>query len=278
MTAERIPIGTFSRVTRLSQRALRLYDERGLLVPAEKDLCTGYRSYTFDQIGRGVTIGHLVALGFGLAEVGALLDARAAGDRETVRRLFATRRAAVRAELGRLAAIEAALARGEADQEVFTMSISEPVIKELPAMRVLSRRDTGTYGETITRLIGEICATLAPRNGREPAFRVAGPIMTLYHEPECREQEAEMEVALSVAGRVEIDDPALELRTLPATRAVSALYTGPYPGISSAHETVFKAVQALGLECTGPPREVYLNDPGTTPEPELMTEVQYPVP
>jgi DNA-binding transcriptional MerR regulator len=35
MTAERIPIGTFSRVTRLSQRALRLYDERGLLVPAD---------------------------------------------------------------------------------------------------------------------------------------------------------------------------------------------------------------------------------------------------
>jgi DNA-binding transcriptional MerR regulator len=50
MTAERIPIGTFSRVTRLSQRALRLYDERGLLVPALKDVCTGYRSYTVEQI------------------------------------------------------------------------------------------------------------------------------------------------------------------------------------------------------------------------------------
>lgn len=44
MTVERIPIGTFSRVTGLSQRALRLSDERGPLVPAEKDLCTGYRS------------------------------------------------------------------------------------------------------------------------------------------------------------------------------------------------------------------------------------------
>jgi effector-binding domain-containing protein/DNA-binding transcriptional MerR regulator len=277
MTVERIPIGTFSRVTRLSQRALRLYDERGLLVPAGKDVCTGYRSYTFDQIGRGVTIGHLVSLGFGLAEVGALLDARAAGDRETVRRLFAARRAAVRAELGRLVAIDAALARGGADQEVFTMSISEPVIKEVPAMRVLSRRGTGTYGETISRLIGEVCAALAPKNGREPGFSVAGPIMSLYHETECREQEADIEVALPVAGRVEVDDPALELRTLPATRVVSAVYTGPYQGVSSAHEAVFKAVQALGLECNGPPREVYLNDPGTVPEHELMTEVQYPV-
>ena len=114
MTVERIPIGTFTRVTRLSQRALRLYDERALLVPAGKDVCTGYRSYTVDQIGRGVIIGHLVSLGFGLAEVGTLLDARAAGDRETVRRLFAARREAV-GRARQLAAIDAALARGGAD-------------------------------------------------------------------------------------------------------------------------------------------------------------------
>ena len=69
MTAERIPIGPFCHVTRRSQRALRLYDERGLLAPAEKDVCTGYRTQTFDQIGRGVTIGHRVSLGFGLADV-----------------------------------------------------------------------------------------------------------------------------------------------------------------------------------------------------------------
>lgn len=264
MTEERIPIWTISRVIRLLQRALRLYNKQGLLVPAGKDLCTGCRSYTFDQISRGMTIGHRVSLGFGLAEVGALLDARGASDRERVRRLSA-RRPAVRTELGGLAAIEAALARGEADQEGFTMSISKLVISEIPAMRVLSRRDTGTYGETITRLVGEICATLAPGNGQEPAFRVAGPIMTLYHEPRCREQEAKIEVALPVAGRVEIDDPALELRTLHAIHVVSALCTRPYPEIWPAHEAVFKAMQTLGLECREPPREVYLNDPARPP-------------
>ncbi len=277
MTAERIPIGTFSRVTRLSQRALRLYDERGLLVPAGKDVCTGYRSYTFDQIGRGVTIGHLVSLGFGLAEVGALLDARAAGDRETIGRLFAARREAIGSEVRRLAAIDAALARGGADPEVFAMSITEPSVKEVPAQRVLSRRGTGTYGETIPRMIGEVCGALAPRNGRDPAFRAAGPIMTIYHDNEYREQDADLEVALPVAGRVEIEDPALEIRTLPATRVVSVLYTGPYEGISSAHEAVFGAVRALGLEWTGPAREIYLNDPNRVREEGLMTEVQYPV-
>jgi effector-binding domain-containing protein len=277
MTAERIPIGTFSRVTRLSQRALRLYDERGLLVPAVRDVCTGYRSYAADQIGRGVAIGHLVSLGFGLAEIGVLLDAREAGDRETIRRLFAERREAVGVESRRLAAIDAALARGGADPEIFAMSISEPVVKDVPAQRVLSRRDRGTYGETIPRMIGEVCAALAPRNGRAPAFSVAGPIMTIYHDNEYREQHADLEVALPVTGRVEIEDPALELRTLPATRVVSVIYTGPYQGVSSAHQAAFEAGTALGLEWTGPARELYLNDPATVPEAELMTEVQYPV-
>jgi effector-binding domain-containing protein len=277
MTAERIPIGTFSRVTRLTQRALRLYDERGLLVPAARDLCTGYRSYTAGQIGRGVTIGHLVSLGFGLAEVGGLLDARDRGDPETVRRLFEARRRAVGAELGRLAAIDAVLARGGADPEIFAMSISEPVIKEVPAMRVLSRRGAGTYGETIPRFIGEICGALAPGDGRAPAFAVAGPIMTIYHDSEYREQDADLEVALPVTGRVELDDPAIELRTIPATRVVSVVYTGPYPGVSSAHQAAFDGVRAFGLEWNGPPRELYLNDPGTVRAEELMTEVQYPV-
>lgn len=277
MPAERIPIGTFSRVTRLSQRALRLYDERGLLVPAARDVCTGYRSYTADQIGRGVVIGHLISLGFGLAEVAALLDARDAGDPETVRRLFAERREVVCAGLRRLAAIDAALARGGADPGVFAMSVSEPVIKEIPAMRVLSRRGMGTYGETISRLIGEVCGALAPRNGRKPSFSVAGPIMTIYHDNEYREQGADLEVALPVTGRVEVDNPGLELRTLPATRVVSVVYTGPYQGISSAHQAAFDGVRTLGLEWDGPARELYLNDPGAVSEEELMTEVQYPV-
>ncbi|ACL15679.1 GyrI-like domain-containing protein [Methanosphaerula palustris] len=41
MALNRIPIGTFSLITRLSQKALRLYDDRGLLVPESKDRITG---------------------------------------------------------------------------------------------------------------------------------------------------------------------------------------------------------------------------------------------
>ncbi|KAF5073245.1 GyrI-like small molecule binding domain protein [anaerobic digester metagenome] len=277
MPPEQIPIGTFSRVTRLTPRALRLYDERGLLVPAGKDLCTGYRHYTFDQIGRGVRIGHLVSLGFSLGEVQTLLEAQLTGDRETIRSLFQARRDAVGTEIRRLAAIDAALSHNGVALEVFCMSITEPIIKEVPALRVLSRRGTGPYGETITRLIGEVCSVFKPQATIPQSARVAGPIMAIYHDSEYRGEDAEIEVALPIVGRIEIEEDGPELVTLPATRAVSVIYTGPYPGISAAHEAAFKHVQAHRLTPNGPARELYLNDPNEIEENGLMTEVQYPV-
>jgi len=42
-------IGEFSKLTQVSIRMLRYYDETGLLKPAQIDQFTGYRSYSVDQ-------------------------------------------------------------------------------------------------------------------------------------------------------------------------------------------------------------------------------------
>ena len=45
-------IGEFSKLTQVSVRMLRYYDEAGLLKPAEVDRWTGYRLYSAGQIPR----------------------------------------------------------------------------------------------------------------------------------------------------------------------------------------------------------------------------------
>ena len=45
-----ISIGEFARRSRLSLKALRLYDERGVLVPSRVDQATGYRYYDTAQL------------------------------------------------------------------------------------------------------------------------------------------------------------------------------------------------------------------------------------
>jgi DNA-binding transcriptional MerR regulator len=68
----------FSAATGLSVKALRLYDERGLLVPARVDRATGYRRYTEDQIATAGRIALLRRAGIGLADIARFLAAPAA--------------------------------------------------------------------------------------------------------------------------------------------------------------------------------------------------------
>lgn len=279
MPVDQVPIGTFSRITRLSQKALRLYDERGLLVPAARDICTGYRYYTFAQVERGIRIRHLLWLGFGLSEVETILDAREHGDAGTIREHFSRRLAKTEREIGRLHEIAEVLRKQKQDplNGGFRMSLTEPVIKDIPAMRALSRRERGVYQEAIPRMIGELCAYVYPADGRQPAAKVAGPIMFICHDEEYRETDADIEVAIPITGSVDLKGTAVEVLTLPGGRFVSVLHTGPYGGVGKAYERLFAYMSEHGLAPAGPSRELYLNDPCQVPEEELLTEVQFPV-
>ena len=69
-----IPIGRFSQMTRLSVKALRLYDEIGLLPPAQTDPSSGYRYYDLGQANRAEAIRILRSVDMPLDEIKAVLD------------------------------------------------------------------------------------------------------------------------------------------------------------------------------------------------------------
>jgi DNA-binding transcriptional MerR regulator len=62
-------IGEFARRSRLSPKALRLYDELGLLEPARVDDDSGYRYYSASQLDRARLIAALRQLQIPLAEI-----------------------------------------------------------------------------------------------------------------------------------------------------------------------------------------------------------------
>lgn len=66
-------IGAFACSSGLSVKALRFYDERGLLLPEEVDPDTGYRSYAASQLRQARTIRVLRAAGMPLESVGQAL-------------------------------------------------------------------------------------------------------------------------------------------------------------------------------------------------------------
>src|ERR1700729_2038504 len=80
---ELMTIGAFARASRLSIKALRLYDELGLLRPVQVDPVTQYRLYDPAQLEQARLVAWLRRLGMPLARirtVGALPPARAAAE------------------------------------------------------------------------------------------------------------------------------------------------------------------------------------------------------
>ena len=77
MTTELLTIGDFARRTGLTPKALRLYDDLGLLTPIEVDPSSGYRRYAEEQLDRARLVATLRLVGMPLARIEEVLDAPA---------------------------------------------------------------------------------------------------------------------------------------------------------------------------------------------------------
>src|SRR4051812_5608836 len=74
-----LSIGAFSRMTFVSVKALRHYDEIGLLAPAWVDPDSGYRHYSAAQVPVAQVIRRLRELGMPLDQIAAVVHARDVG-------------------------------------------------------------------------------------------------------------------------------------------------------------------------------------------------------
>lgn len=69
-----LTIGEFARASGLTPKALRLYDEMGLLAPAEVDGHSGYRRYAAAQLDRARLVARLRLAGMPLARIRTVAD------------------------------------------------------------------------------------------------------------------------------------------------------------------------------------------------------------
>ena len=89
---DQMGIGEFAKRSRLSAKALRLYDELGLLPPARVDEGSGYRFYEPGQLKQARLIATLRQLQVPLAEIKAVLPLEPAQAAERVRAVLGRNR------------------------------------------------------------------------------------------------------------------------------------------------------------------------------------------
>jgi MerR family transcriptional regulator, copper efflux regulator len=99
-----LKIGDLAKLSGKTQRALRLYEEMGLLTPGTRTI-GGFRVYGPDAIERVQWIGKLQELGFTLHQIQELVPSEGGSPKEAmarVRKAFADKHAEVELQIARL--------------------------------------------------------------------------------------------------------------------------------------------------------------------------------
>ncbi|MEU6175035.1 MerR family transcriptional regulator [Streptantibioticus parmotrematis] len=138
---ELLTIGAFARASRLSAKALRLYDELGLLVPARVDPVSGYRLYDPAQLPRARLVAWLRRLGMPLARIRSVCGLDAAGAAAEVRAYWAEVEAATAERRDLAAFLVSHLSHEEAP-------VSAPSITSPYAIRYAALSDAGRVRES----------------------------------------------------------------------------------------------------------------------------------
>ena len=243
---ELLTIGQFSRMCWLSVKALRLYDEVGVLPPAHVDPATNYRYYRPEQapVARAAAI--LRSLDMPLAEIKDLVTE---SDPDKVRARLDAHRAMLQQRIQRhrdmLSRVEAFIRRGA----VTTYDIS---IKELEPVDVIGLT-LRTSPEAISTDAAAAYRRLYEVLGREGVVP-AGPPRLVYHE--LREDAWTIEPCVPVAGATGAPE-GLTMRRMAGGRAASAVHVGPYDELGMAYRELEVWVGRQGLTPSGPPFDSY---------------------
>ncbi|GGO12780.1 MerR family transcriptional regulator [Microbispora bryophytorum] len=147
---ELLTIGTFAQAARLSPKALRLYDEVGLLRPAAVDGESGYRYYDPAQLERARLIARLRRLGMPLARIRRVCDLPVPDAAEEVADYWRHVTAETEAR-GRLAAflVDHLSGRGSAVKDTTTMPGIRYAARSEPGAVRTSNEDVAYAGERL---------------------------------------------------------------------------------------------------------------------------------
>lgn len=264
-------IGEFSRVTGLTVKALRLYHEEGVLVPASVDPRTGYRHYDAAQVETARVIAYLRGVELPLAEIRELLRSR--GDDEQLLDALERHRAAVEERVRRLRRAARALDRFITDErQAIAMARDTYELKEkvLEPVTVAGIRMTGPYGD---------CGKGFARLGRAFGRHLRGKPLLLHYDAEYKEADADFEACFPVRPGAKPAE-GVSVRELPGGRFVTLVHRGPYDQLGHSYARMLGYVSERGYRVAMPTREVYLKGPGMifkgNPK-NYLTEIQIPV-
>ncbi|MGQ8872683.1 MerR family transcriptional regulator [Paenibacillus sp. TSA_86.1] len=211
-------ISTFAKLSKLSLKTLRYYDQIGILKPRKVDEDTGYRYYSADQLLELNRILIYKELGFTLPQIAQLLQEDISSDH--IQGMFRLKRSEIQqmidVEQAKLARIEERIQLMEREGQLETGQ--EIRIKAEVAQTFLFYRANGGEGR-IPELLHHLDSLLT----KDMHQWIQGPQVVLWREVDGKEDEFEFEVGYFLTGEPAAVPEPFQLRNLPPEPMVASM-------------------------------------------------------
>jgi DNA-binding transcriptional MerR regulator len=273
-----LTIGAFARRSRLSAKALRLYDQIGLLIPADVDPDNGYRRYRESQLATARLIVMLRRLDMPLTQVADIVSAPGP---EAAERLSAywsefEKRFASQRELA--SHLRTRLSGGDEP-----LGYPDVLVRDVPEQLVLVEQQHVPVEELpawIGAALSRLLAAARDHGG------VAGHPFVVYYGEVNEDSDGPAEACVPIASAPDPDAalpdsaPTHALRFEPAHREAYVRLRKAqvaFPQILGAYDGVVRWATANGIDITGAPREIYFADFTSAAPGDEVCDVAFPV-
>lgn len=233
-----LPLGRFARTCQLSRKALRLYDELGILVPDHVDPGSNYRYYSPEQLERARFIRMLRGMEMPLADIRSVLAATTT--EEAIQLVtecageFETRASNVRR------ASEKVLTYLRKEQDTMSIEVAVRTFPEQQVVTIKKHLRVPAFQQYIPKALNQIAAFV-----RKSGAEVAGDPFCFYYGPVNESDDGPVEIGLPVIGQIESGGD-FRVNIIPAHRAATgrtAREQSQYPEIIEAWDAVVAWVQ-----------------------------------
>ncbi len=265
-------IGEFSKLTQVSIRMLRYYDETELLKPIKTDMFTNYRMYSTEQIPVLNKIVFLRDLGFNVAEIKAALNN---WSDEFIAKLLDEKRIeikdAVKSEQSKLFKIRQAKKDIQKEKLSINCSVS---IKSVPSCLVFSLRRIveNYYAEG---MLWQEMMDFAKKNN----IAISSDTFTIYHDAEYKENNVDIEVCAPVS-KIGRNANGFTFRATESVKIMACMMVyGEFNNIANAYLAFANWLQEHNqYRMTGKTRQIVHRGPWNEEDRDkYLTEIQVPL-
>ncbi len=248
-------IGEFARLSRLSAKALRLYDELGLLPPAQVDPDSGYRWYAAGQLDNARLVAALRQIGVPLAQITVILGL----DPEAAAAQVGTYWSEIEADhAGRRDLAGYLVDRLNGKRNV----MYEVTVRDVPARSLLCLLRHANSRQEVWDLGKEVIGMLKARPVPVPRIEgVAGAAFLVYYGEVNQDSDGPVEfcwpVPQDLADRLAASLPGLTLRTEPAHQE-ACIRLGQDPVTAAQSQLVSDSFRAWTAEQQRQPSDLPL--------------------